>query len=141
LNIKIGDKYQLSTLNKKSFIDIETFSNAANIKVIIHTFFRSCIFDLTINSKEEIDELSKLINDDSDDYTGLENFSDVVFNESLDEYARDIFVEAPNDLKNQEETIYENVLQEGVDWLDDNGFVTEEISYKLKLPLQITPVL
>ncbi len=138
MNINIGDKYKLSTLNKKGFIDIETFSNKADVKVVIHTFFRSCVFDLTINTKKEIDEILNLIREDSDGHTGLENFSDVVFNESLDEYAKDIFIEAPDDFKNQEETIYESVLTEGINWLDENGFVTQEISYELKLPLFIT---
>ena len=137
MNIVLGSLYKIATLNKKNFCDIETFEHINGDIVKIKTFWRTCAFDIKIMSKNEALNLSKYLSSVSKGSTNLTEFSYCEFDESYDEYEKDITVRLKKNNDFKEKEIYEMTLENGVDWILKNGFDSVSVEYKLTLPLKI----
>ena len=137
MDIKTGDFLKISTKNKKNFLEIETFKHLNGDIIKVSTYWRSCAFDIKISSKEEATCLSNYLSQDATGHTNLDEFSNYEFDESYDEYERDIHVNLKSNNKYEEKKIYKKALDNGVNWILDNEFYSNCIEYRLTLPLKI----
>lgn len=137
MDIKTGDFLKISTRNKKSFLEIETFKHLNGDIIKVSTYWRSCAFDIKISSKEEAIFLSNYLSQDATGHTNLDEFSNYEFDESYDEYERDIHVNLKSNNKYEEKKIYKKALDNGINWILDNEFYSNSIEYRLTLPLKI----
>lgn len=137
MDIKTGDFLKISTRNKKSFLEIETFKHLNGDIIKVSTYWRSCAFDIKISSKEEAICLSNYLSQDATGHTNLDEFSNYEFDESYDEYERDIHVNLKSNNKYEEKKIYKKALDIGINWILDNEFYSNSIEYRLTLPLKI----
>ena len=137
MNIVLGNLYKIATLYKKNFCDIETFEHINGDIVKIKTFWRTCAFDIKIMSKNEAINLSKYLSSVATGYTDLTEFSYCEFDESYDEYEKDIIVRLKKNNDSKKKEIYEMAIDNGVDWILKKGFESVSIEYKLTLPLKI----
>lgn len=137
MNIVLGSLYKIATLNKKNFCDIETFEHINGDIVKIKTFWRTCAFDIKIMSKNEAINLSKYLSSVATGHTDLTEFSYCEFDESHDEYEKDIIVRLKKNNDSKKKEIYEMAIDNGVDWILKKGFESVSIEYKLTLPLKI----
>ena len=137
MDIKTGDFLKISTKNKKSFLEIETFKHLNGDIIKVSTYWRSCAFDIKISSKEEEICLSNYLSQDTTGHTNLDEFSNYEFDESYDEYERDIHVNLKSNNKYEEKKIYKKALDNGINWILDNEFYSNSIEYRLTLPLKI----
>lgn len=137
MNIKIGDYLKISTLNKKNFLEIETFKHLNGDMIRVSTYWRSCAFDIKISSNEEVICLSNYLSQDAIGHTDLNEFSSSEFDESYDEYERNIDVNLKSNNEYEEKEIYKKALDNGIDWILDNEFYSHSVEYRLTLPLKI----
>ena len=137
MDIKIGDFLKISTQNKKNFLEIETFKHLNGDVIKVSTYWRSCAFDIKISSNEEAICLSNYLSQDAIGHTNLNEFSSCEFDESYDEYERNIDVNLRSNNKYREKEIYKKALDNGIDWILNNEFYSNSVEYRLTLPLKI----
>tara|TARA_B100000900_G_C20545110_1_gene702182 strand:+ start:562 stop:978 length:417 start_codon:yes stop_codon:yes gene_type:complete len=137
MDIKIGDFLKISTQNKKNFLEIETFKHLNGDVIKVSTYWRSCAFDIKISSNEEAICLSNYLSQDAIGHTNLNEFSSCEFDESYDEYERNIDVNLRSNNKYGEKEIYKKALDNGIDWILNNEFYSNSVEYRLTLPLKI----
>lgn len=137
MDIKIGDFLKISTQNKKNFLEIETFKHLNGDVIKVSTYWRSCAFDIKISSNEEAICLSNYLSQDAVGHTDLNEFSSCEFDESYDEYERNIDVNLRSNNKYGEKEIYKKALDNGIDWILNNEFYSNSVEYRLTLPLKI----
>ncbi len=137
MDIKIGDFLKISTQNKKNFLEIETFKHLNGDVIKVSTYWRSCAFDIKISSNEEAICLSNYLSQDAIGHTDLNEFSSCEFDESYDEYERNIDVNLRSNNKYREKEIYKKALDNGIDWILNNEFYSNSVEYRLTLPLKI----
>ena len=136
MELHIGETYKLSTSRSNSFREEETFTNERSDSVIVETLWRSVLFLVTICDEKEKLFLETCSSKEAIGEIDLSTLSDIQFDESRSEYARNIRIDKMLD-EGRKLCVYKNARKNGPLWLLENGFYSDDVNYFLRLPLKL----
>jgi hypothetical protein len=98
-------------------------------KVVVTTAWKGGTIDITPRTNEEVNLLTKAISNGSDDVFKPYDFTDAEFQASYDGYVEDTEVlgfSEEEELDGTIDEVYDGVDEEGIDYLEENGYYVDE---------------
>ena len=142
MNIQIGISYQITNKFKKSYMEREILrkNNWGCGDIITYSiWYRSGRYIITPTSEEEVKLLTDAMQDNFAMDLDLADFTEAEFLDANDGSSDDWDFDDVDSMDGEElETFQEEAQEEGLDWLEDNGWVCVEQECFFTSPITVT---